>query len=124
MSKFLFEEETYSIIGICMEIHSILGPGLKEIVYKDAMEYEFNLQNIPYEREKKFEVHYKNIILPHNFYADFVAYDNIILEVKACNEIIDDHITQALNYISIAQSRLSLILNFGAQSFQKKRVIR
>ncbi len=107
-----------------MEIHSLLGPGLNEIVYKDAMEYEFKMHNVPYEREKKFVVHYKDIILPHYYNADFTAYNKIILEVKACNEIVDDHIKQALNYISIAQYKLSLILNFGAQSFQKKRVVR
>ena len=124
MSSLLFERETYSVIGICMEIHNILGPGLKEIVYKDAMEYEFNHHDIPFEREKRYDVHYKDIILPHDFYADFVVFDQIILEVKACSSIVEDHVKQALNYISIAQSRLSLILNFGARSFQHKRVIR
>ena len=106
-----------------MEIHSILGPGLLEIVYKDAMEYEFKQKGIPYFREKKFDVHYKEIVLPHNFYADFVAFDKIILEVKACSELNEDHIKQTLNYISIAKSPLALILNFGAKSFQKKRII-
>ncbi len=106
-----------------MEIHSILGPGLLEIVYKDAMEYEFKRNAISYEREKRFDVLYKDIILSHNFYADFVAYHEIILEVKACSEINEDHLKQTLNYISIANSPLALILNFGSKSFQKKRVI-
>lgn len=121
--QYFLENETYSIIGTCMEIHNILGPGLMEIVYKDAMEYEFKLRGIPYEREKRFDVHYKNIVLPHSFYADFVAFDEIILELKACSEINPDHIKQTLNYISIANSPLALILNFGAKSFQKKRII-
>lgn len=106
-----------------MEIHSILGPGLLEIVYKDAMEYEFKLRGIPYEREKRFDVHYKEIVLPHNFYADFVAYEEIILEVKAISEINKDNIKQSLNYVAIAKSPLALILNFGSKSFEFKRVV-
>jgi len=50
-----------------MEVHRILGKGLLEVVYKDAIEYEFKNQKIPYEREKKYEVEYKGIILPHYF---------------------------------------------------------
>jgi GxxExxY protein len=56
-----------------MDIHRILGKGLLEIVYKDAIEYEFKKNKISYEREKKYEVEYKGIILPHYFYADFVV---------------------------------------------------
>jgi len=123
MSEFLFQEECYEIIGVCMDIHKILGPGLLEVVYKDSMEYEFTKKDIPFEREKRFDVHYKDAILRHNFYADFVVYGNLILEVKACAEINKDHVRQTLNYISIAKSSLGLILNFGAQSFQQKRVI-
>ena len=61
------QKESYQIIGICMEVHRILGKGLLEIVYKDAIEYEFNLKKIPYEREKKYQVDYKGTILPHYF---------------------------------------------------------
>ena len=61
------EQETYKIIGICIEVHRILGSGLLEIVYKDALEIEFKLNNISYEREKEYNVKYKGIILPHKF---------------------------------------------------------
>ena len=66
------EEETYKIIGICMEVHRILGPGLLEIIYKEALEIEFRENNIPFEREKEFAIEYKGKILPHRFYADLV----------------------------------------------------
>lgn len=106
-----------------MEIHRILGRGLSEIVYKDAIEYEFQQKNIPYEREKEFEVEYKEIILKHKFYADFVVYDNLILEIKAVEGIHDDFKKQTLNYIAIAKSPLGLLINFGSKSLQYKRVI-
>jgi GxxExxY protein len=60
-------------------------------VYNDAIEYEFNRHNIPYERVKKYEIKYKEVILPHCFYADFVVNDQIILEVKAQKGIVDQH---------------------------------
>ena len=53
-----------------MEVHRILGKGFLEIVYKDALEYEFKKKGISYEREKRYEIKYKDIILPHHFYAD------------------------------------------------------
>ena len=66
-----------------MEIHRILGRGFLEIVYKDALEHELQNRKIIYEREKEYKVEYKGIVLPHKFYADFVVFDDIIVEVKA-----------------------------------------
>lgn len=122
MKKLIYPKKSYELVGVCMEVHSILGPGLLEIVYKDALEYEFKQRNIPFEREKQYEVPYKEIILPHHFFADFVVYDDIILEVKGVKEIIDDFIAQTLNYIALAQSPLGLIVNFGAASLEYQRL--
>ena len=119
----IFKEENYKIVGICMEVHRILGGGLAEIVYKDALEYEFQQNGIPYKREKEYPVPYKTIILPHKFYADFVVYDNIILEVKAVSAIIDDHIAQTINYIKLTKGRLGIIANFSNTSLQHKRLV-
>ena len=113
----------YKIIGICMEVHRILGCGLLEIVYKDALEYEFRKNNIPFEREKEFEIQYKDIILPHKFYADFIVYDEIILEIKIAKEIGDEHIAQTLNYINLSRNKLGIIVNFKNKSLQHKRLI-
>ena len=121
--KYPFQEETYQIIGICMEVHRILGKGLLEIVYKDAIEYEFKKKNILYEREKKYEVEYKGIILPHYFFADFVVFDNIILEIKAQKGIVDEHYSWVINYLAISKCPLGLIVNFGENSLITKRLI-
>jgi GxxExxY protein len=118
-----FKDESYKIVGICMEIHRILGSGLSEVVYKDALEYEFGLHGIPCEREKKYPVEYKGIILPHIFFADFVVFDNIILEAKALNCISDTHIAQTINYIKLTKGQFGLLVNFGAPSLQYKRLI-
>ncbi len=106
-----------------MEVHRILGKGLLEIVYKDAIEYEFKTKIIPYEREKKFEVEYKGIILPHYFFSDFVVFDKIILEVKSRKGIVEEHYSWVINYLGISKCPLGLIINFGENSLVTKRVI-
>ena len=117
------QEENYIIIGICMEVHRILGPGLLEVVYKDALEIEFKNKNIPFEREKEFSIEYKGNILPHKFYADFIIYDEIILEIKTVKEINNEHIAQTLNYIKLASSQIGIIANFQNKSLTHKRLV-
>ncbi len=117
------QEESYEIIGICMEVHRVLGRGLLEVVYKDALEYEFKQNNVTYEREKKYEVNYKGIILPHHYFADFVIYDSIILEVKAQKNIVEEHYSYVINYLALSDCKLGLIINFGEKSLVTKRVV-
>ena len=106
-----------------MEVHRQLGRGFLEILYKDALEYEFRKNNIPFEREKGYEISYKEIILQHKYYADFVVFDKIILEVKAVNGIIDEFIKQTLNYLSASKNKLGIIVNFGEDSLKYKRLV-
>lgn len=123
MTDLIYKEESYKIIGICMEVHNNLGAGFLEIVYKDALEYEFKKANITYEREKEYEVNYKGIILPHKFYADFVVMDKIILEVKAVQGITNEFVAQAINYLKVSGNRLALIANFGELKLNYKRIV-
>ncbi len=123
MEKIIYKEESYQIIGKCMEVHNNLGSGFLEIVYKDALEFEFQKANIPYEREKKYDVNYKGTILPHKFYADFVVFDKIILEVKGVSGISDEFIAQALNYLKVSSNQLALVVNFGELKLNYKRVV-
>lgn len=117
------QKEYYKIIGLCMEVHRVLGGGLLEAVYKEALEIEFKSHDIPYEREKEFIIDYKEHQLSKRFYADFVVYDTIILEVKAIKIIVDDNIAQTLNYMSITKSGLGIIANFSLKSLQQKRLV-
>src|SRR5690554_6459861 len=80
--KILFKEESFKIIGICMKIHSTLGKGFLESVYSEVLEREFVANDIPYEREKKLELYYEAIKLNKYFKADFLCYNDIILEIK------------------------------------------
>ena len=123
MDEIIYKEESYQIIGKCFEVHNNLGPGFLEIVYKDPLEYEFNKAAVPFEREKEYIVKYKNIILPHKFYADFVIYDKIILEVKAVAGIADEFIAQAINYLKVSGNKLAIIVNFGELKLNFKRIV-
>ena len=122
-SDLIFKDDVYEIVGICMEIHRILGKGFNEIVYKDAMEYEFKKGEINYEREKKFIIGYKDTVLAHPYKADFVYEDKIVLEVKAQQGLIDTHFKQTINYLAASKIKLGLIINFGEDSLKFKRVI-
>ncbi|SHN59359.1 GxxExxY protein [Flavobacterium fryxellicola] len=94
MSNYLYEEDTYKIIGALIEVHKNLGKGFSEIVSKDAFEYELNKINIPFEREKKYVVPHKGTILNHKFYSDFVVLNKIILEIKPTDSLHEKHISQ------------------------------
>lgn len=86
-----------------MEVHRQLGKGFLEVVYKDAFEFELRMKGILYEREKEYTVTYKNIILPHKFFADFVIDNCIILEIKSKAGIIERHQAQIVNYLAVAK---------------------
>jgi GxxExxY protein len=124
MEDYKYKEETYQIIGILFEVHKILGKGFSEIVYKDALEYEFKINNIPFEREKEYSVNYKNTILQHKFYADFVLFNSIILEIKTVECFNNNHYNQCLNYLRVSDNELALLVNFNSISLEHKRIIR
>ena len=119
----IYKEESCKIIGICMNVHKILGKGHSEVIYKDAIEYEMKQEQMPYSREQKFKVKYKDVILPHYYFADFVVYDKIILEVKAIEVLTDSHIKQTLNYLAASKLKLGLLVNFGEDTLKYKRII-
>lgn len=122
--NFLNADETYKIIGILFEVHKNLGKGFSEIVYKDAIEFEFQSLGIPYQREREYAVRYKTTTLKHKFYADFVVFDHIILEIKACDGFCNNDYNQCLNYLKVPGNNLALLVNFNANSLEYKRVIR
>lgn len=87
------------------------------------MEYELQKKSIIYEREKEYIVSYKDIILLHRFYADFIVFDNVILEIKAKEGIAEVHYSQTLNYLKVSDCKVGLILNFEESSLKIERVV-
>ncbi|MBC5862443.1 GxxExxY protein [Flavobacterium turcicum] len=123
MEEFYLKQETYKIIGLCMEVHKILGKGFNEIVYKEALQHEFIKNNIPFEREKEYKIEYKDIVLSKKYFADFVVFDEIILEIKAISQLTASDTGQTLNYLACSKNKIGLVINFGEDSLKYKRVI-
>ena len=123
MEDYILKDETYKIIGACMEVHKTLGNGFLEAVYQEALEEEFKIQNIPFEREKKISISYKNKLLNKHYYADFICYDQIVLELKALSSLNSDHEAQILNYLKATGYKIGLLINFGEKSLKYKRKI-
>lgn len=123
MENFYLKDETYQIIGLCMDIHKILGKGFNEIIYKEALQYEFSQKGIPFEREKGYEIEYKDIILSERYSADFVVFDEIILEIKAISQLTSSDTGQTLNYLACSKNKIGLVINFGEDSLKYRRVI-
>ncbi|MEC4050389.1 GxxExxY protein [Flavobacterium sp. SUN046] len=123
MEDFYLKDEVYKIIGICMIVHRTLGKGHSEVVYKDALEYEFKMNSIPFEREKEYNIRYKDILLQRKYIADFVVFNEIIFEVKASSGLTLNDIKQTLNYLACSKNKLGLLVNFGQNSLKYRRVI-
>lgn len=116
------EELTGKIINACMEVHNELGNGFLEPVYQEALEEEFKIQGIPYVREKLLPVMYKGKQLKKEYYADFVCYDDIIVELKAVSVLSKPHKAQVLNYLNAANKEIGLLVNFGETKLKWERI--
>jgi GxxExxY protein len=123
MTKILFKELSYKIIGAAMEVHRTLGPGFLEAVYEAALAHEFTLRGISFERQKELPVYYKGQLVGH-YVADFVVDGQIILELKAASSLTKVHEAQAHNYLAATGLRLAILINFGAESLQQRRIVR
>lgn len=117
------DPQTYAIIGAAYEVHKTLGPGFVEMVYQDALQVEFGLANIPYDREVQLSVVYKSIQLPSTYRADFVCYNDVIVELKALTKMGGLEESQVLNYLRATGYRRALLLNFGTKSLETKRFV-
>ncbi len=123
MSELLHKHEVYQLVGFCMEIHRELGKGHDEVIDKDALVVELQQAGVPFERERRYEVVYRGIVLPHFRYADLVIWDKILFEGKAVERLPDGPVKQVLNYLAASKLELGLLVNFGGDSLEWKRVV-
>ncbi len=120
----IYKDEAYKIIGAAMDVHRELGSGFLEAVYQEALAIEFEKRSIPFDQEKKLEITYKGQLLPKYYEADFICYDKIIVETKALEELTGKHEAQVLNYLKATGFKLGLLINFGAESLDYRRLVR
>lgn len=119
----LYENETYQIIGACMNVHKALGPGFLESVYQEALEKELQRIQISYNRHKKLQIVFNGEFLSKFFVADLVCYDAIIVELKAASFLSKTDSDQIVNYLKSTNLCIGLLVNFGERSLKWKRFI-
>ena len=120
--EYLFQNETFLIRKCMMNVFNELGNGFLEKVYQEALAIEFQNNGIPFEREAKIPVYYKNVKLQQEYIADFICYDNIIVEVKAISELTGSHKAQVINYLKATNLQVGLLVNFGASKIKVERL--
>ena len=113
MNDIIFKDESYRIIGACFEFYNEKGCGFTEPVYQECLEIELGLQSLPFVAQAHLPLSYKGKPLRQRFQPDFVCHAKIILEIKAVSELVDEHRSQVLNYLSATGYRLGLLVNFG-----------
>jgi len=121
--ELIFRDKTYKIIGTALEVHKILGPGFLEAVYHEAMEIEFTERKILFESHKLLKIPFKSHILKQPYEADFLVYDEIIVEIKALDQLIGKHHAQVINYLKATKKKVGLLINFGEESLVWKRFV-
>ena len=122
-NKILYREESFAIIGACMKVHRTLGAGFLEAVYEEALEREFQNLKIPFKRQVKLDLYYGNQKLTKQYRADFICYDEIIVEIKAVSLIPTAFYAQLQNYLKCTNMELGMLINFGTPSLTYKRMI-
>lgn len=105
-------EISKKIIGAAIEVHRILGPGLLESVYEDALCHEFNLKELQFVRQQNVPIPYKGIKVSSNLRLDLLVEDKVIVDLKAKEELSSIDKPQMLTYLRLSNKRLGLIINF------------
>lgn len=116
-------ELTGKIIGCAMEVHRILGNGFQEVIYQRALALEMGKQGIAFSREHEMDIFYKGDKIG-NRRVDFFVEEKIMVELKAVIQLEDVHLAQAINYLEAYKMKIGLLINFGNQSLQFKRVMK
>ena len=110
---------TGAIIGACMEVHSLLGPGLLESVYEDCLCRELSLRGLRFERQRPMPIRYKGITLEGGLRVDLVVEDQVLVELKAVERVLPVHVAQVLTYLKLASLPVALLVNFNVPSLRQ-----
>ena len=117
------DPRTFAVIGAAMEVHRVLGCGFLEAVYQEALALEMQTRAIPHRREVELPVFYKGQRLTTQYKADFVAYDDVIVELKALAKLSGVEEAQIINYLKSSGLKVGLLINFGAPSLEYRRFV-
>jgi len=117
------DPQTYAVIGAAMEVHRQLGHGFLEAVYQEALAIELTAQKIPFQREVILPIRYRGQLLQCGYRADFICYGEIVIELKAINQLTGVDDAQVINELKATGFNRGLLLNFGSTSLEYKRLV-
>jgi GxxExxY protein len=117
------DPRTFEIIGAAMEVQRQLGCGFLEPVYQKALAIEFAERHIPFWREVRLSVRYKEQPLETGYCADFICFDSIVVELKALARLGGTEESQVINYLKATGHEVGLLLNFGTRSLEHRRLV-
>ncbi|HEY5934202.1 MAG TPA: GxxExxY protein [Kofleriaceae bacterium] len=105
-------ELTHTVIGAAIEVHRWLGPGYLETLYEEALHIELRLRGIPFESQVAVSIPYKGHVVGRS-QLDLVVANELIVELKAVETVLEIHRAQVLSYLRATGSRLGLLINFN-----------
>ena len=120
--KILYKDLSYKIIGLAMQVHNKLGHGFLEKVYENALMVLFRREGIQSKQQAPITVCFEDEVVG-DYYADILVEEEIILELKSSEGIIDAYRAQTLNYLKATKLRLAIILNFGKEKLEYERIV-
>ena len=106
-------ETTQKVIGIAMDVHSALGPGLLESAYKECLFYKISKSGIFVEKEKPLPLFYEEVKLDCGYRIDLLIENQLLIELKAVDALNDLHLAQTLTYLRVGNYKLGLLINFN-----------
>ncbi|MBS1668508.1 MAG: GxxExxY protein [Bacteroidetes bacterium] len=119
--EYKYSDITEKVIKACMTVHSILGNGFQEVIYQRALAIEFELLNLPFAREFSMQIFYKERHIGERR-VDFLVNEKISVELKAVSKLENVHLAQAMNYLEAYNLEVGMLINFGANSLEFKRL--
>lgn len=105
---------TEKVIGLCIEVHRELGPGLLESAYQTCLRYELASCGLPFHEQVELPVHYKSLKLDSGYRLDFVIAEQLVVELKAVENLLPVHEAQLLTYLKLSGISVGLLVNFNA----------
>ena len=120
------DPQTYAVIGAAMAVHKELGGGFLERVYQEALMLELCDRGIAFGREVEVNVQYKGRLLTCGYRADLICFPDdmpVLVELKACERLIQAHRAQVIHYMKATQIQRALLINFGGSSLQFERLV-
>lgn len=120
--ELILKEEVFAVVGCALEVLNVMGHGLLEKPYENALAVEFGVKGISFSQQPPYDVRYKGVVVGQ-YVHDLVVFEKLVVDAKVIEQITAHELGQMLNYLKITGLQVGLILNFKRSKLEWKRVI-